>query len=181
MNKHTAVNARDAIQLSVAEAPPGLGQGLPAGEAVLGLGHALDAPFGAGLGALGVEDVEHGGVALALEAVEVLLPGDALALEDKDAALGIVLGALVEGGLDDGAGGQPGVCHEVEGALELVADAGAGLEEELVLGCLGGCRVGGLGVVPGGVEAADHCAEGEAAGGEALLDACCGEGVSVVA
>lgn len=181
MNKDTAINTTNAIQLSVAEPPPRLGQWLPAGKRVLRLRHALDPPLCARRRALGIQHVQHGRVALALERVQVLLPGHALALDDEDAAVGVVLGALVKGLLDNGAGGQPGGGHEVEGALKLLADAAAGGEEELVLGLLGGVGVGGLGVVPGGVEAADHGAEGEAAGAEALLDARGLEGVAVVA
>ena len=179
VHKHAPVDARDAVELLVAEPPPYLGQGLAADKRVLGLGHALDAPLGAGRGALRVQDVQDRGV-VALEREEVVLPGDALAVKDEHTALGVELRAAVKGALDDGAGRQPGLGVVVEVALKLLADAGAGGDEALVLSSLGLDGVGGFGVVPVGVEAADEGAEGEAAVAEALLDAGGGDGGRVV-
>lgn len=173
VHKHTAREAGDLVEGLVPGAPPGLGQRLAALERVLGDGHALYPPLGVGDGLLGVQDVldlPAAGVGV-LERVQVVLPRHALALEHHDAALGVVLEALLVGGPDDLARRQPRLGVVLEVAGELLADALAGGGEAGVLGGLGLGRVAGDRVVPVGVEAADDGAQGEGALAEALLQA----------
>ncbi|KAL5890177.1 hypothetical protein ACKVWC_011573 [Pyricularia oryzae] len=173
VDKHTTRDTGNLVKLLVPKTPPGLGQGQPALERVLGDGHTLDPPLGVGRRLLRVQDIHHltrAGVLL-LEGVKVVVPRNGLALENEDAALTgrVVLGPVREGVGDNRAGRQPGACVVVQVAVELLTDSGAGGLKALVLSRLG---LGGVlrdRVVPVRVQAADDGAEREAAVREALL------------
>ena len=196
MHKDRSRNARDLAEVLVAHTPPSLRQALAVLEATGLKGHCANAPLAVRLATLGEERVEHGalGVVLLFQVVKVLHPGHALGAvgDDDDAALGVVLGAVGEGLLDDFAGGQPGVGLVEELGDELLANEVAGLEEtgvffilRLLLGLRGGVGAdagfGGVAGSGGGVvEAVDDAGHAEALVGEALLDASAAEGSRVV-
>ena len=183
VNENATLDARDLIELLVAETSPSLGQGLAALEGVASLRHALHSPLGVGCGLLGVQDINNPLDALALlllQGVKMILPRGRLTLQNQDSAFRIVLLARLVGGLDDVSSREPSLGVVVESAVELLADTVAGLLEPGIFLRLGGHGVLGNGVVPVAVEAANHSTEGEATVGEALLDAGSLESIGIV-
>ncbi|KZL86489.1 hypothetical protein CI238_02633 [Colletotrichum incanum] len=110
----------------------------------------------------------------------MVLPGGALALKHQNAALGVVLRALLKGGLHDSAGRQPRLSIVVEIGIKLLANATARLNEALVFELLGLDGVRRNRVIPVGVQATDDGAESEGALAEALLKAGGGDGLGVI-
>lgn len=105
----------------------------------------------------------------------MVLPGHRLALENKQAALLVVLCALGEGFLDDCAGREPRTGVAVKVSIELLANAIAGLVEFGILSCL---SLGGIRwrrVVPLGVQTSDHGTKAKGALAKAFLETCSGD------